>query len=193
MQSVLLITGVILALIGIFLSIIIGELCRYGYIPTPTEEASGLPNPYKTEGHGCVGDSEKVYSFQSAVAFTTLLLAIVVIASGVVSYHQKEGELAYVARYSVQSCNVTSISKTQRAKRWYDLCLVMAFEVFFTVLPHPFPGYARTFEIQAMDRTSIYQFESIIVIFMFGFSTIPSLPFVLSSPCRRLLAYTDCL
>jgi hypothetical protein len=60
------------------------------------------------------------------------------------------------------------LSREQRRRRRRLACMHVASELIFTVLPHPFPGYTRTFEIQALDRTSVYQFESLIVIFMFG-------------------------
>lgn len=44
----------------------------------------------------------------------------------------------------------------------------LAVEIVLCVLPHPFPGFTSTIRVQALNRESIYQFESIIVIFMIG-------------------------
>ena len=73
---------------------LIGEICRYGYIPTWEEEMKGHENPYGIDSAGCSHRPETVYSFQSAVAFTTLLLSLVVIASGVISHRQRSLHLS---------------------------------------------------------------------------------------------------
>ena len=46
--------------------------------------------------------------------------------------------------------------------------VALALEIVLCVLPHPFPGFTRTLRVQALNRESIYQFESVIVIFMIG-------------------------
>jgi hypothetical protein len=46
--------------------------------------------------------------------------------------------------------------------------ITLALEMVLCVLPHPFPGYTSTVRVQALDRESIYQFESVVVIFMIG-------------------------
>ena len=168
---VLLWCSVILATTGLAAAILVGEMCRFGYIPTKDEESQGILNPYSDASVGCESAQgrAKVYSFQSAISFFTLLLVCANIGSNVVSFRQKELQLIYVAQSEDgDTGDMNLVTKQMRLQRWSKQMYLTLIELLLCSLPHPFPGYTSTFEVQAMDRTSIYQFESIIVIFMFG-------------------------
>lgn len=158
-----------LALLGLLLAIIISEQCSYGYIPSESEEAEGWVNPYKLPGAGCSDKPAVIYGLQSVVAFTTLVLCIIVPWYRIVSYRELEKQLAYVIAYG--GVNIGSISilhKSSRQRRWMQTLTTLSLEMALCVLAHPFPGYTSTVRVQALDRESIYQFESIVVIFMIG-------------------------
>ena len=168
---VLLWCSVILATTGLAAAILVGEMCRFGYIPTQEEESQGILNPYSNPSVGCESAEgrAKVYSFQSAISFFTLLLVSANIGSNVVSFRQKELQLLYVAQSEDgDTGDMNLVTKQMRLQRWSKQMYFTLIELLLCSLPHPVPGYTSTFEVQAMDRTSIYQFESLIVIFMFG-------------------------
>ena len=50
---VLLWCSVILATTGLAAAILVGEMCRFGYIPTQEEESQGILNPYSNPSLGC--------------------------------------------------------------------------------------------------------------------------------------------
>jgi len=109
----------LLALLGLFLSIIMGEECSYGYIPSESEEANGWVNPYKVSGAGCSDKPALIYGLQSVVAFTTLVLCIMVPLYRIVSYRELEKQLSFVIVYGgVNIGGMDILHESSRRRRW---------------------------------------------------------------------------
>eukprot|EP00277_Geminigera_cryophila_P035425 CAMPEP_0173121984 /NCGR_PEP_ID=MMETSP1102-20130122/53802_1 /TAXON_ID=49646 /ORGANISM="Geminigera sp., Strain Caron Lab Isolate" /LENGTH=280 /DNA_ID=CAMNT_0014029077 /DNA_START=85 /DNA_END=923 /DNA_ORIENTATION=+ len=162
-------TGMVLAIIGISLTAMMAEMCRYGYVPTDKEMTlHGLVNPYSDDNAGCNGKNEsKLWSFQAFISFTTLLLATCVTIRTIVATREKERTVLFVAQYS-NPPDIEIIKHKARRHRLHMAVCGYVVEMLTTVLVHPLPGYKQTLTVQALERKSQYQFESIIVIFMFG-------------------------
>lgn len=99
LRFMLIISITIMALLGFLLAIIVSELCRYGYIPDESEEASGWENPYKQAGAGCQNSPAKIYSIQSVVSFTTLVLCFIVPLYRWISHRELEKQLIFAVTY----------------------------------------------------------------------------------------------
>ena len=100
-------------------------------------------------------------------AFMTLLLAISTIALSFISLQEKEMTVVYVAT-ETDPPDLEIMSRKARINRFRKMMWSLLWELCLTVLPHPIPGFTYTIEVQALDRVSKYEFESFIVLFMFG-------------------------
>ena len=104
---------------------------------------------------------------QAFNSFLTVCLGVSVAIKSHVSLLEKEKQVLYVG-YNTDPPDIEIINRTARFRRARDAWVSLVGELIFTVLIHPIPGYKKTVEIQALNRSSRYEFESLIVIFMFG-------------------------
>jgi hypothetical protein len=100
-------------------------------------------------------------------AFITLLLAVSTIAQSFLSLQEKEMTVVYVAT-ETDPPDLEIMGLKARFYRFRRMIWALFWELWLTVLPHPVPGFRYTVEVQALDRVTKYEFESFIVLFMFG-------------------------
>ena len=70
--------------------------------------------------------------------------------------------------YHTDPPDIEVINIQSRRRRAHAAAVRLAAELTITVLIHPIPGYKRSVRVKALDRVAEYEFESLIVIFMFG-------------------------
>ena len=143
---------------------------RYGYVPTEEEVRSGYLNPYFSDTHMCSGTPERegnLWTCQAFVSFTTFLLGVAVCVAEFTALQEKEKQIVFMASHTdPPDMEIISHSakqaRKQNAVKWTILVL------FLTVLPHPMPGYKRTIYVQSLERNAQYEFEALIVLWMYG-------------------------
>jgi hypothetical protein len=68
----------VLAVLGLILTAIIAEWCRYGYVPTREQEEDGMINPYTDDERGCRGKrADKLWGFQVLVVVQVVVEVVV--------------------------------------------------------------------------------------------------------------------
>ena len=157
-----------LSMLGLGLTGLLAELCRVGFIPSEEELRDGLLiDPYADENSGCRAGKnvDKLWSFQAFITFSTLLLAMCVSLRTLLQHRERELTIVYIASHS-DPPDITIISHAARRRRLWRTVIGFVFEMLFTVLAHPLPGFRYTVMVQAVERLSKYEFESFIVIFM---------------------------
>ena len=158
--------GALLSMFGLFVTFAIAEVCGHGYLPTDSEILEGMEDPYALPGYCDGSNTFKLWLLQATVTFSTALLGLVVVQRNLVTLKEREQQIMFIARNS-DPPDINTISfRLRRARRqamWRDTII----EILITVLPHPVPGLKHTFEIPALTRVGKYEFESLIVIFMF--------------------------
>ena len=80
---------------------------------------------------------------------------------------EKELTVFYIAR-ETDPPDMEILSHKARADRRRSAMMDVVWELSLTVLAHPIPGFRYTVAVQALDRETLYEFESFIVLFMFG-------------------------
>jgi len=155
-----------LSFFGLFMTFAISEMCSDGYLPTEEEILAGMPDPYALPGP-CEGSNAiKKWLSQAAISISTALLGFVVVLCNLVTLQEREQQIIFIARNS-DPPDLTSFSQRMRRARRQAMWLNTIIELVITVLPHPAPGLKHTFEIQALQRVGKYDFEGLIVVFMF--------------------------
>jgi hypothetical protein len=160
----------LLAIFGLILTVIAAEFCRFGYIPDEEEIQNGMPNPYDSPDAGCRGKMDKKIILQAFITFSTLLLGVVSIVRYDVSHHETEKQIMHMAKYA-DPPDIAAISIKERRARRRVLWIHLIVELFLTVLPHPLPGFQKTFTFPAgtipLWRAGTWEFEGIVVVLMY--------------------------
>ena len=104
---------------------------------------------------------------QAFISFTTLLLGCAVVLRARVSLHEKEKQVIYVGCHT-DPPDIEIINHKSRRRRAAVAMRALVLELLVTVIIHPLPGYKRSITVKALTRDARYEFESLIVIFMFG-------------------------
>jgi hypothetical protein len=163
-------TGAFLSMFGLLATFGLAEVCSRGYLPTDSEILEGMENPYASSGPCSDANAFKLWLLQAVVSLSTALLGVVVVGRNLVTLHEREEQIKFIARHSdTPDINTFSI-RMRRARRqamWRDTII----EILITVLPHPVPGLKHTFEIPALNRVGKYEFER-----YKSTNTYPSLP-----------------
>ena len=88
------------------------------------------------------------------------------VVCNLVTLQEREQQIIFIARNS-DPPDLTSFSQRMRRARRQAMWLNTIIELVITVLPHPAPGLKQTFEIPALQRVGKYEFDGVIVVFMF--------------------------
>jgi len=158
--------GAFLAMFGLVMTFAISEVCSVGYEPTDEEILAGMLNPYEFGGPCAGSNAFKLWVLQATISMSTALLGLVVVLSNRVNLQLREQQIMFIARNSDPPDINTFNRRMRRARRqamWWNTIL----ELVIAVLPHPVPGLRHTFEIPALQRVAKYEFENVVVIFMF--------------------------
>ena len=158
----------VLGSVGLVLTALAAEVCRYGYIPAEEEVLAGSIDPLSDPNLGCDGiNAARLWYCQAMISFSTLLLGITVILRSRMALQEKEQQVLFVG-HNTDPPNIEIISLQARFKRAREARRALIFELITTVMVHPVPGFRRRVDVQGLNRVSPYEFEAMMVIFMFG-------------------------
>jgi hypothetical protein len=158
--------GAFLAMFGLLMTFAISEVCSVGYEPTDEEILAGMLNPYEFGGPCDGSNAFKLWLLQATISMSTALLGLVVVLSNHVNLQLREQQIMFIARNS-DPPDVNTFNRRMRRVRRQAMWWNTIIELVMTVLPHPVPGFKHTFEIASLQRVGKYEFEAVIVIFMF--------------------------
>ena len=131
------------------------------------DPAAGEVHPFDDPNAGCDGkNADKLWICQAAISFTTMLLGVAVYYRNEVTLQEKEEQVLYVGA-NTDPPNIEIISRKARFRRARIAWLSFLFELVCTVIIHPVPGYRRRNSVKALERFSVYEFESMIGLFLF--------------------------
>eukprot|EP00960_Hanusia_phi_P058998 764046-Hanusia_phi.AAC.7 len=156
-----------LALFGVMLAVYVDQSCWIGYVPTPEEEARGIPNPLAntTSLPECRSRRVGVELAKSAVTISTLLLILFIVYYNVMYVRLSEAKLFYFHTrrgsfdpYQFVLVKRKGIRQIQALRFLVELIIC---------LPHCLPGFTMRIDIEMLGRVAVYRFESLIVIWMF--------------------------
>jgi hypothetical protein len=156
----------VLAMFGLVLTFGMSEVCRYGYLPTEEEMLEGMQDPYALTGPCDGSNAFKLWLLQASISFSTALLGLAVVMRNFVTLQEREQQVMFIAR-NADPPDLTTFNRRMRRARRQAMWRNTIIELVMTVLPHPVPGFKHTFEIAALQRVGKYEFEAVIVIFMF--------------------------
>ena len=151
---------------GLVASFGLTEVCSQGYLPTDSGILEGMVEPCASSGPCSDSNAFKLWLLQAVVSLSTALLGVVVVGRNLVTLHEREQQIKFIARHS-DTPDINTFSMQMRSARRQAMWRDTIIEILITVLPHPVPDLKRTFEIPALTRVGKYEFESLIVIFMF--------------------------
>ena len=153
-----------LAMTGLIIATAISEVCSFGYLPSDLElSEEGLSDPYvATSSAGCQQDHEQLYASQGVICLLSAVLAVSVGARAVITLKEKELQVLYIASQS-DPPDIDIINHSARTRRARICYCYVSVEILLTVLVFPFPGWRKTFVVQALEREAKYELESIMV------------------------------
>ena len=154
----------VLAMTGLIIATAISEVCRFGYLPSDLElSEEGLSDPYlATSSAGCQQDHEQLYASQGVICLLSAVLAVSVGARALITLKEKELQVLYIASQS-DPPDIDIINHSARTRRARICYCYVSVEILLTVLVFPFPGWRKTFVVQALEREAKYELESIMV------------------------------
>ena len=158
----------VLGSVGLVLTALANEFCRYGYIPAEEEVLAGSIDPLSDPNLGCNGiNANRLWYCQATISFSTLLLGISVTLRSRTALQEKDQQVLFVGK-NTDPPDIEIISRRARFKRARESKRALIFELITTVMLHPVPGFRGRVDVRALNRVSPYEFEAMVVIFMFG-------------------------
>ena len=128
-----------IAMVGLLLSIVISETCRYGYIPTSQEMAQGMLNPLDDPSTGCRDKPRKIVILQCLISLSTAVLASTIIYGNYKHYKMLKAMKSFVLTRQTMSVEFFEQIKEFKAFYWNEMILFDIREIVFCCLVHPFP------------------------------------------------------
>jgi hypothetical protein len=158
----------VLGSVGLVLTAVAAEFCRYGYIPAEEEVLAGSIDPLSDPNLGCDGiNANRLWYCQATISFSTLLLGITVTLRSRTALQEKDQQVLFLGK-NTDPPDIEIISRRARFKRARDAKRALIIELITTVMLHPIPGFRGRVGVRALNRVSPYEFEAMVVIFMFG-------------------------